>query len=73
MIASSGPFAVETTIRRQAPPTRGLVPPYELAQGHWSGGPLGSMIRGQTKEGQGRPDDANGRHWGSFEIIQNKI
>jgi hypothetical protein len=25
----------------------------------------GSILRAQAKEGQGRPDDANGRHWGS--------
>jgi hypothetical protein len=32
----------------------------------------GIMIRGQRREGQGRPDDANGRHRGSSKIKKEK-
>ena len=37
----------------------------ELARDAGFAGVLVLIIRGQRKEGQGRPDDEKGRHWGS--------
>ena len=37
----------------------------ELARNAGFAGVLVLIIRGQRKEGQGRPDDEKGRHWGS--------
>ena len=38
----------------------------------WVWGPLGSTIRSQAKEGQGRPDDENGRHRTCSPVVTTK-
>jgi len=47
----------------------GRVPVQEVAQDPSRCPSEGFIIWGQGREGQGRPDDANGRHRGSFEIV----
>lgn len=49
---------------------KGLWTVRELARNAGFAGVLVLIIRGQRKEGQGRPDDEKGRHWGSQLFIR---
>jgi hypothetical protein len=58
--ASGGSGAVWWTVRK-------------VAQQEQQGASGGIIIRGQRREGQGRPDDANGRYGSSSEIKKTKV
>ena len=63
----------EHRIERNRGQRKGLWTVREVAQNALLGASGGSILRAQAKEGQGRPVDANGRHWGSFEIVEWKV
>lgn len=62
-------FFILLVLHEFAEPATRSVPVQKVAQDPSRCPSEGFIIWGQGKEGQGRPDDANGRYGGSFEIV----